>query len=55
VVDAAGRLFGQVGAIANGLYSLALNYIRTDSECSRINYFGSFGRVVSSLGLAVTV
>jgi Restriction endonuclease fold toxin 2 len=32
VVDAAGRLFGQVGAIANGLYSLALNYIRTDSD-----------------------
>jgi restriction endonuclease fold toxin 2 of polymorphic toxin system len=34
VVDAAGRLFGQLGGIANGLYSLALNYIRTDNDMS---------------------
>ncbi|KDN85589.1 hypothetical protein KCH_26060 [Kitasatospora cheerisanensis KCTC 2395] len=32
VVNALGRVFGQLGGTANGLYSMAMNYIRTDAD-----------------------
>ncbi|WP_157852280.1 restriction endonuclease fold toxin-2 domain-containing protein [Kitasatospora sp. NRRL B-11411] len=32
VVNALGRVYGQLGGTANGLYSMAMNYIRTDAD-----------------------
>ncbi len=34
VADEVGRLYGQLGGIANGLYTMALNYIQTDADVS---------------------